>query len=464
MKRIRLLMVLGFALVVLVPAALFRWESGIVSEIDNRMLAESPFSPEERAKGGDLTGKITGYVNDRIGLRDEMILAYTVLNDRLFGKMVHPIYTYGKDGYVFPRMGNPVEYGEFQDAFADMVKQMQDYCEARSVPFLFAFEPSKTSVLQEYLPAGVRYDNSWVNQFLAALEERGVRYVDNTGVMRERIEAGEEVFNRQFDAGHWNDVGAFYGVNTILETLREDFPGIHVNTWEEMSVSEEMETALPVSKFPIEEWVPLVSTPAETEDWRAFFDAEVERDAAYPGFNDCVNGARLAEGAPRVLVFQGSYMNGKGYKYFANALGEYISVSNYENVINFDYYFSIFQPECVVFEVTEYAMTPGYFNLERMQAMDLPCTLEAARMEADSVEELVLQPESLSVEQGEALTKVVWNGGGEQVWALLPEGTFSFRQNEEAAFTLTVKNEVWDADADAFGIGTWAGGVLRIYR
>lgn len=75
MRKIKLAAVLAFSLLVLVPAALFRTEPGIASEIDNRMLAENPFSEEVRAKGGDLTEDIENYVNDRIGLRDEMILA-----------------------------------------------------------------------------------------------------------------------------------------------------------------------------------------------------------------------------------------------------------------------------------------------------------------------------------------------------------------------------------------------------
>lgn len=131
MKGIKISFLLLFALALLVPLAAFRREPGVVSEIDNRMLQENPFDPEERAKGGDLTVKLENYVRDRIGFRDNMILGYTVLNDRVFGKMVHPSYCYGKEGYVFPRITASVEYGPFYEAFAGMIKRMQDYCAER---------------------------------------------------------------------------------------------------------------------------------------------------------------------------------------------------------------------------------------------------------------------------------------------------------------------------------------------
>ena len=61
-----------------------------MSEIDNRELAVNPLTN----RGEDFTSDLENYVNDRIGFRNEMIYGYTVLNDKLFGKMVHPSYIY----------------------------------------------------------------------------------------------------------------------------------------------------------------------------------------------------------------------------------------------------------------------------------------------------------------------------------------------------------------------------------
>ena len=64
MKQIRFGLLVLFSLLLAIPLAAFQWEPGIVSEIDNRMLAENPFSAEERAKGGDWSIKIENYFNE----------------------------------------------------------------------------------------------------------------------------------------------------------------------------------------------------------------------------------------------------------------------------------------------------------------------------------------------------------------------------------------------------------------
>ena len=59
-------------------------------------------------------------------------------------------------------------------------------------------------------------------------------------------------------------------------------------------------------------------------------------------------------------------MNGYGYKFFQNALSDYIAIHSYDNIFDFEYYFNYFKPEAVVFEVTEYALYNTYFNKEKM--------------------------------------------------------------------------------------------------
>lgn len=202
MKGIKIAFLLLFALMLLVPLAAFRRGTGLVSEIDNRILQENPLSAGERAKGGDLTTKLEKYVQDRIGFRSEMILGYTVLNDRVFGKMVHPSYCYGREGYVYGRPAVASADEAYYAAFAGMAGKIRDYCQARGVPFLLVLEPMKESVLPEYLPAGLNHDRRGMETLLTLLEEQGVPVLDAAGILRERTEAGEAVFNQVFDAGH----------------------------------------------------------------------------------------------------------------------------------------------------------------------------------------------------------------------------------------------------------------------
>ncbi|MBM6920333.1 hypothetical protein H6A12_04070 [Phocea massiliensis] len=451
MKFIKVFMTIIFSMIILIPIVTFNFTPNTSSEIDNRMLTENPFSKESLESGVDLTATIENYVNDRIGFRDEMILGYTVLNDKLFGKMVHPNYSYGKDGYVFgaglTTTANP--YSDFHEAFADMVKEIQDYCTFRGTPFLFVLNPAKPAVLSEYIPDGINYDRSWVDQFLAALDEREVRYVDNTQTLREKTEQGEVVFNQKYDANHWNDLGAYYGTNAMLSVLQNDFSTIQLNDLSDFTVSQTLETSLPVSQFPINELVPSIDLHLDDLISKtSAFQEELQMHPSYQTFGYYQNPDKMQEGAPKALVFQGSYMNKFGYKYLANAFGEYIHIHDYQNVLDFPYYYNIFKPDCVIFEVAEYTFTNTYFDYEGMTQfnpnppLDVMDTLEISKTEQ------ALPTEQISVEQGTQLTKIYWNTDlyYEYVWLSLGTETYDMKETENG-YEVTLLTQQYDPDA-----------------
>lgn len=405
MKKLRIFVSICFFLLLLFPVITLNWKENVVSKIDNRILTNSPFgSNYELENGMDLTEGIESYLEDRIGFRDTMIYGYTVLNDSLFHEMVHPTYMYGKDGYIFAKVGMNISLEEYHFVFADMVKQIQDYCTERNVPFLFVFQPEKAALLTNKLGAGINYNDDWVAQFKQALDERGIHYIDNSDVLQEKLDAGEHVFNKQYNANHWNDLGAFYGVNYMLETMKKDYPGIHVNEKAEFDIEQKLNTTLQVSEFPIHEYEPIFYNHAKLIDKTDVYDDEVKRNENFGHFEYVVNEERLKEGSPKTLVFQGSYMNEMGYKFMENSLGEYIAVHDYQNVIDFDYYYNIFKPDYVVFEVAQYVISHSYFNYDRMTEMDLNPTLDS--FQELPVEERKMTELSVKVTEGKALVTI----------------------------------------------------------
>lgn len=465
MKTVRVLTVILFAMCILIPVLTFNFEEDAISLIDNRKLTANPFSEEALNDGSSFTNRFENYISDRIGFRDDMILAYAILNDRLFHKMVHPVYVYGKDGYVFGEgLTVDVVYTEYHQAFADMVKKIQDYCEARGVPFLFAFDPAKPAVLTDYIPAGINYDRTWVDSFLAALDERNVRYIDNTPLLKEKVSLGEMVFNQKFDANHWNGLGAYYGTNAMLEELKKDFPAVHINTLDEMTVEEKLQTSLLVSEFPINEMVPSIMVDMTSiRDNASAYTEELNRHSQYSVFGYYINETRIEEGAPRALVFQGSYMNGVGYKYFANGFGEYIYVHDYQNVIDFPYYFNIFQPDCVIFEVAEYTFDDSYFNYDNMCAMDLNPVLQTVINKSDIYENQLLETDSFSVERGDMLTVIRWAyaDSADYVWLKMDKEYDMKRVGD--GFEVTVLSEIYDRFIDNIQIVVSKGGSVITY-
>ncbi len=449
MKWIKSFTIICFCLVLIIPIVTFNTRPDVVSEIDNRKLSENPFASSSE---DDLTKKIESYVNDRIGLRDQMILGYTVLNDFLFGKMVHPSYTYGKDGYVFGEGFKNITYGEYHEVFADAVKKMQDYCEDRDIPFLMVFSPAKPAVLTEYISDGIYYDREWVNSLMVALEERGVNYLDNTKILREKHLAGEAVFNKKYDANHWNDIGAYYGTTEALSILQKDIPTIHVTTKDEMTVSQTLQDTLPVSKFPIQEYVPSVSIATPYEEVSEKFADEIELHPSYKSFGCFVNEERQSEGAPKALVFQGSYMNKLGFKYLVNAFSEYTFVHDYQNTLDFDYYFNIFKPDCVIFEVAEYTVDDSHFSYDKMLNMQLNKPLTDIESEVALTEKNVIGEEGLAIEEGQTLTTVTWNTDQafKSVW-LSATKEYDFRKCENG-YEITLLTEDYQKIKSEFEI------------
>ncbi len=458
MKAIKIITCILFAVIICIPVVKFNFTPNAISEIDNRNLAENPFKTE----GEDLTTSVENYVNDRIGFRSEMINAYTVLNDKLFNKMVHPSYTYGKDGYVFGSgiTTSGTQLGDFHLSFAKMVKEISDYCAERNVPFVFVFNPAKPAVLSEYIADGINYSRQWVDDFLNVIDEYGINYVDNTVTLKNAHSKGEVVFNQKYDANHWNDLGAFYGVNAILTNLKTMLPNTHINSLDEFNIVQELQTSLPVSKFTINENVPKFSAKiSNTQNIADLYREEIELDPSYKGFGYYINSKTGCTN--RALVFQGSYMNGMGYKFLVNSFNEYIHVHDYQNVLNFDYYYNIFKPDCVIFEVAEYTFSDTYFNYEKMKSFKLQSTMAA--VSADEITVGELDNEKVEVITGKTLTKIVWNTGEafDGVWLSL-DSEYDMMKTD-TGYSVTIETEIYNKNKDKLKINALNGNIMKEY-
>lgn len=452
MKKLRIIVCVCFFVLLLVPVLKFNWEENVVSRIDNRVLTNNPFGSNFETDGEvDLTAGIENYIEDRIGFRDDMIYGYTMFHNNVFHQLVHPTYMYGKNGYIFFQAGENISYSDYHTEFAKMVKKIQNYCEERNVPFLFCFEPEKSSVISQELPDGFNYRDDWVKEFEAELERQGINYIDNSDVLREKHAQGEAVFNKQYDAGHWNDIGAFYGVNHMLESMKQSDPDVHINSKDEFRVESYIETSLPVSNFPIEEEIPSFIGSCNLTDKTELYSNELKMDQENNYFHYAVNDERKAEGSPKALVFQGSYINEMGCKFFENSLGEYIGVHAYQNVMDFDYYFNIFKPEYVVFEVTEYVFKDLYFSFEKMKNMKLNPSwnsFEGIPVNTQKISELELEEnegEQLMTLKTENLPK-----DSKYTYLLMGDEVYDFKKvkdDNKTWFEVTIEKERYSQDS-----------------
>lgn len=467
MKYIKKLFVAAFFLIILLPVFAFNFEENAISEIDNRALAGSPFSGTAESID-DYPGWIESYVSDRIGFRDVMIQQYTMLNNKAFHLMLHPLYMYGKDDYVFSKgFAEAIPTKEHYMAFAHMIREMQSYCEARNTPFVFAFTPTKHSVLPEYIPEGIYTSHAWVDDFLAELDRLGVNYVDNTKTLQDLHQKGEVVFNKKFDSNHWSELGAFYGTNALLERMHQDNPAIVPNKLEDFQIAHPIMESLLVSKFPINEEIVTVRTEHADKylDHTSPLKEEIWHNPSYGYFTDVVNPDKPAGEFPRVMMFHGSHYMGAISSYIAETCHEFIGIHNYENAADFPYYYNIFKPDYVVFEYAEHTLY-NIFNDEKMLSLDPNPTLEHAKQTAQKQVSNAVSGADVTVEQGEALTKIKWKCQTPYTytWLSCTDGTEFDMYAGAEGYEVTLLNEVYEKYKGQFSFAAQEGDTLTTFQ
>ncbi len=361
--------ILFFVLILIVPTLFLNTRLKVRSELDNRYLVEFP-----SAEDPDFISGVEDYVKDRIGFRNQMIHVYDVINDVLFNELTHPTYSYGKDGYVFFNMHNNIKFGTFHKVFAETLLKLQRYVESRGSHFYFIFEPEKMSVYRQYLLEGVNYNDEWVDQLKSYMDELGVNYVDSGVVLKEKAKT-EKVFDTKYDAGHWNDLGEFYATNQLLERIHQDVPEVKTLEKSSFEISQINARYLKNSEFVINETVPKYALKTEYEDVTKEWSDIVRTSPSFNHFHYYVNRSNGASVLPKALIFQGSYYN-RAPEFFVPPFSECIGVHNYQNVLDIEYYFNLFDPDIVILDAAEYVFTDHYFNLSKMRGLDLAPSLD----------------------------------------------------------------------------------------
>ena len=195
---------------------------------------------------------------------------------------------------------------------------------------------------------------------------------------------------------------------------------------------------------------PIFELKSEVEDITKDYEDDLYVDDQYRHFQYVINEDRKEEGAPKALVFQGSYMNGMGYKFLENSFGEYISVHDYRNITYFDYYYNIFQPDCVIFELAEYTLEPVYFTQYDMEHIELNPNEQDIEEQAEVISESLNQ-EDVAVGRRGNLCDITVTGIDENatyVYMKMKGCTYDMRKNEDASYSVTIDSKNYWNDVE----------------
>lgn len=300
------------------------------------------------------------------------------------------------------------------------------------------------------------------------LERLGVNYVDNTATLLDLYQKGERVFNKKYDSNHWSNLGAFYGTNAILCKMHEDIPAIVPNDINNFDYIMTVKDSLLVSEFPINEEILSIRSKYIDDfiDRTQPMKDEIEHHPSYGYYRNLINPYKLEGEFPRVMAFHGSHYMENAKYYFAEAFHEFIGIHNYENAVNFPYYYNIFKPDYVLFEFCEHTVYDT-FETEAMLAVSPNPTLEHARVGIKSKLTDIFTSSDYVVEEGEALTKVIWKNTdpAEYVWLYCDaDGDEYDMVRTENGYEATMRTEIYQKNHGQFSIITKSRNTLTTYQ
>ncbi|MBQ7564382.1 MAG: hypothetical protein IJT16_10385 [Lachnospiraceae bacterium] len=369
-KYFNIFFIVIFFLMLVVPAVCINTKPLQISEIDNELLTEWPglaFTEEN-------VEELENYADDRIGFREQLVTLYITLNDRLFHVMTHPLFMYGEEGHIyykdpsyitaFQRMNTNEEW---LDGFVDFLEKTNAYLKSRGIDFLYYLCPDKKTIYPEYFPksVNVNYENKTVPEYIEEQLKKGVdgavdvsedpgyegpavSYIIPIPQLTE-AKKDQIVYNKLYDATHWNEDGAFIGHELIDNWIRERKEDVPKLKREDFTREMDLKESLDIAKFPIHEEVPRYVPKSDTSS--NFTDyllpvIECYTPTFYAHFTnpDCGNNRIL-------LIFTDSYF-ATYLKFYQNRFSEvyFVHRQNYEYL---QYYINLLFPDTVIFETAE---------------------------------------------------------------------------------------------------------------
>lgn len=348
------------------------------------MLAEMPSVRElvishSPTKVKEFANVMQQYFADRLGFREDMIKVKQLIEIEAFDDPAHPSYTFGKDGHIFFKVGRKAHLeNDFVTTYSDYITKMSNYCEERSADFYFTINPDKRELYSDYLPAGAKYDTGDEEEIINRVVQSEVNYIDIRGALFDAKTNGFQVCSKQQDPGHWNDTGTYYGVTKILEEMHQDNVGVLAIPQNRFDISFQKSKTLNSTQIPIDEEISVYTLRGTKLDVVTDLDDEIRLpNHAYTSFVYYKNPGN--PNAPKLLSLNGSHINPMAQNYLTSQFSEAVFIWSYYNIDNLPYYFNIFQPDVVLYEVAERTISNANIDIPSLKESQLqPSALKFA--------------------------------------------------------------------------------------
>jgi len=171
------------------------------------------------------------YVNDRFGLRQQLVHFNSLLRYRLGLSSTKDVVV-GKDGWLFYTADKLMEQHSGADVFTpaeleNWVGKMEanrDWLAKRGIAFYIMIAPDKNTIYPEKLPDYPRGAVTRIDQLAARLRNSDLEFIDPREELFRVKAAGEMVYTP--GDTHWNERGAFVAYRMLMDRVRKKNPQI----------------------------------------------------------------------------------------------------------------------------------------------------------------------------------------------------------------------------------------------
>jgi hypothetical protein len=206
---------------------------------ENRTLAALPGWPVSLADYRTFPQRMTEFVNDHFGFRNQLARWNSALRLKL-GTSSSPSVAIGRDGYLFyayhperlleQHTGEDVYTPDELERWVKSVEAERDWLQQRGIAFYILVAPDKSTIYPELLPdyPRLRGTTTRLDQLVARLKTvEGLEFIDPRAAL---WRAKPEVRLYPRADSHWAPRGAFIAYKLLMERVVQTFPSAHAVT------------------------------------------------------------------------------------------------------------------------------------------------------------------------------------------------------------------------------------------
>ncbi len=226
-----IVLIIGFLFLLSLPTIVqvFNLES---KYLDNENRKKTDFPSLNLKKPQLFVRKFKSYYGDNFGMRNTLLHSYLNLKNNVLEESPLPSKVIiGKDNFLF--LGNSFSNTLNESLGFDLfnleelqkitktILERKKWLETQNIKFYIAVAPSKHSIYREKLPFRFPKIKTRKEQLLTYLKDTIDFEIIDLGKQFQKQKTKNRLYRRH--DSHWNDIGAFYASQTLLNRIKLDF-------------------------------------------------------------------------------------------------------------------------------------------------------------------------------------------------------------------------------------------------